>query len=120
MGRPRCHHLNFSGEEILMKKALPIVIAFIFAVSILSVVFLPTNAQAATDNEQACWGQASAAFAQAGRMGYHASNQEVPRAGLANLAQILYDDGVIDAPTLQALGEWLVSIDPDLTVEACM
>lgn len=68
----------------------------------------------------ACWGQASAAFAQMGKMGEHASQQETPRYGLGNLASMLYIDGVIDAPTLQALGAYLVSVDPNLTVEACM
>jgi hypothetical protein len=70
--------------------------------------------------ENDCWGQATAAFAQMGKMGQHASQQEEPRFGLPNLARQLYDDGVIEAPDLQALGAFLVSIDPDLTVEACM
>jgi hypothetical protein len=69
---------------------------------------------------QDCWGQATAAFAQMGKMGEHASQQVQPRDGLANLAHYLYDEGVIDAPTLQALAAYLVSVDPDLTVEACM
>lgn len=67
-----------------------------------------------------CWGQATAAFAQSGAMGEHASQQAEPRDGLANLANALYMDGMIDAPTVQALGAYLVSIDPNLTVESCM
>jgi hypothetical protein len=78
---------------------------------------LPMSAQAYT---QDCFGQATAAFAQMGEMGEHASQQANPRDGLGNLARDLYKDGVLDAPTLQALAAWLVSIDPDLTVEACM
>jgi len=90
--------------------ALALITVFAFAL-------IPVPAEAYT---QACWGQASAAFAQMGEMGEHASQQATPRDGLARLAGYLYNDGVIDAPTMQALGAWLVSIDPDLTVEACM
>ena len=111
-----------------MRKILPVVIAFIFAVSILSVVFLPSKAQAATDNEKACWGQASKVLAKMrsssdpkrSAMGEHASQQAEPRDGLGVLARLFYEDGIIDEPTLQALGAFLVSIDPNLTVEACM
>lgn len=78
---------------------------------------LPMSAQAYTPD---CWGQATATFARMGMMGEHASQQTNPRDGLANLARDLYKDEVLDAPTLQALAAWLVSIDPDLTVEACM
>jgi hypothetical protein len=96
-------------------KKLTIALALVsfFALALASV---PVHAY--TD---ACWGQASAAFAQMGQMGQHASQQETPRDGLANLARDLYyEAGVLDAPTLQALGAYLVSIDSDLTVEACM
>lgn len=74
----------------------------------------------ATAYSEECWGHATAAFAQMGEMGLHASQQPTPRDGLANLANALYEDGVLEAPTLQALAAFLVSIDPDLTVEACM
>lgn len=86
-------------------------------ISLFALVLLPAPAMAYTD---ACWGQATAVFAQMGKMGLHASQQATPRDGLANLASYLYDDGVLDAPTVQALGAWLVAIDPDLTVDACM
>jgi len=88
-------------------------------VAIFALALTPMPAQAYT---QDCWGQATAAFAKMGEMGEHASQQANPRYGLANLARILYDDGegVLDAPTLQALAAYLVEIDPDLTVEACM
>lgn len=98
-----------------MRKAIAIfALIFFFA---LVVALAPAEAYT-----QACWGQASAAFAQMGEMGGHASQQPTPRDGLANLARELYDAGTdgMDAPTLQALGAWLVSIDPDLTIEACM
>ncbi len=58
-------------------------------------------------NDQACWGQATRVFAQTGAMGYHASNQDEPRLGLRNLAVVLFDAGLIDAPTLQALGAFV-------------
>ena len=88
----------------------------IIAATSLVLAFSVFPAGAYTD---ACWGQATATFAQMGEMGTHASQQAEPRAGLANLAVLLYNDGVLDAPTMQALGAYLVSIDPDLTVESC-
>jgi hypothetical protein len=96
----------------MRKFGIAMIVVFVFAL-----VFALMPAYAYTN---ACWGQASAAFAQMGKMGEHASQEETPRYGLANLASILYDEGVIDAPTLQALGAFLVSVDPDLTVDACM
>jgi len=96
-----------------MKK---IIVALALA-SLFALMLMPVSAKAYTN---ACWGQATAAFAQMGEMGEHASQQPTPRDGLANLANDLYDAGAIDAPTLQALAAFLVSIDPDLTVEACM
>ena len=69
------------------------------------------NGSAASD---ACWGQATQVFARTGAMGQHASNQTNPRLGLRNLAVLLYEQGVIDAPTLQALGAF-VSVD----ISAC-
>lgn len=95
-------------------KKLVVVLALLFLFALLSG---QSPAKAYTD---ACWGQATAAFAQMGEMGEHASQQEEPRAGLGNLANILYEEGALDAPTIQALGAFLVSIDPDLTIEACM
>lgn len=86
-------------------------------VLLLALALAPMPAKAYT---QACWGQASAVFARTGEMGEHASQQPTPRVGLANLARSLYADGILDAPTLPALAAFLVSIDPDLTVEACM
>lgn len=97
-----------------MRKLIVILaLVFFFALAL-----VPAPAQAYTD---ACWGQATAAFAQMGEMGKHASQQAEPRDGLANLARDLYDDGdgPLDAPTLQALGAYLVGIDPDLDVAAC-
>jgi len=96
-----------------MKK---IIVALALA-SLFALMIMPASAKAYTN---ACWGQATAAFAQLGEMGDHASQQPTPRLGLDNLADELYEAGVIDAPNLQALGAFLVSIDPDLTVEACM
>lgn len=93
------------------------VIVALALVLMLALVVTPAPAKAYT---QACWGQASAAFAQTGEMGEHASQQPTPRVGLANLARSLYADGILDAPTLSALAAFLVSIDPNLTVEACM
>lgn len=76
------------------------------------------NSNGNTDQENACWGQASAVFARAGEMGVHASEQEEPRWGLSNLANELYDMGVIAEPTLQALGAF-VAAEWGMTIDAC-
>jgi len=67
----------------------------------------------------ACWGQATKAFAALGVMGAHASEQPNPRVGLANLARQLYKEGVIGAPTMQALGAFVASAE-GLSIDACM
>jgi hypothetical protein len=67
----------------------------------------------------ACWGQATRVFALMGGMGAHASEQPTPRLGLANLARALYDAGVIDEPTMQALGVF-VAAELGLSIEACL
>ena len=67
----------------------------------------------------ACWGQASKVFAQMGEMGSHSANQSNPRAGLRNLARLLYGLGVIGDATLAALGRF-VADDLGLSIEACM
>jgi hypothetical protein len=79
----------------------------------------PLAASAATPNGQACWGQATKVFAATGELGQHASSQPTPREGLANLAQALFDQGVIPAPTLQALGAF-VAAQLGLSIDACM
>ena len=82
---------------------------------LLTVGLVPAVAAA---NPHACWGQASAVFAQLGEMGEHASQYETPRAGLANLARYLYDMGDIPAPTMQALGAF-VAAAWGLSIDAC-
>ncbi|HMQ30684.1 MAG TPA: hypothetical protein PKD53_08135 [Chloroflexaceae bacterium] len=73
----------------------------------------------AQPSSQACWGQASAVFAQMGEMGAHSSSQGEPRVGLRNLAVALYEDGVLAEPTLQALGAFVASA-LGLSIDACM
>ncbi len=72
----------------------------------------------APEPTKACWGQATAVFAQMGAMGSHASEQPTPRLGLANLARALYTQGVIDEPSMAALGAF-VSNTLGLSIEAC-
>ena len=78
----------------------------------------PLTASAAP-NPQACWGQATAVFAATGELGQHASSEPTPREGLANLAKALYAQGVIPAPTMQALGAF-VAATLGLSIDACM
>ena len=70
-------------------------------------------------NSQACWGQASAVFAKTGEMGEHSSSQGEPRLGLANLAKALFEAGIIDDDTMQALGVF-VADELGLSIDACM
>jgi hypothetical protein len=93
-------------------------VSLIIAVFIASFTFTP-RAQAEAPYD-ACWGQATKVFAKMGKMGEHASQQEEPRHGLYNLAVDFYEAGIIDEPSMAAFGAFLVSIDPSLTVEACM
>ncbi len=69
-------------------------------------------------NEQACWGQASAVFAQMGEMGEHSSSFDTPRVGLRNLARMLYERGDIEDDTMQALGAF-VAAALGLSIDAC-
>lgn len=68
--------------------------------------------------DQSCWGQATKVFAQLGEMGPHSSGQPSPRLGLANLARALYDLGVISAPTMEALGQF-VADELGLSIDEC-
>jgi hypothetical protein len=79
----------------------------------------PLTAASATPNGQACWGQATKVFAATGQLGQHASSEPTPRLGLANLARALFDQHVIPAPTMQALGAF-VAAQLGLTIDACM
>ena len=73
----------------------------------------------APTTSNACWGQASKVFAQMGEMGPHSSSQSNPRAGLRNLARLLYGLGVIEDDTMAALGRF-VADELGLSIEACM
>ena len=69
--------------------------------------------------QQACWGQATKAFAQMGEMGQHASQQPTPRIGLRNLARALADAGVIPDDSMQTLGAF-VAAELGLDISACL
>lgn len=99
-------------------RKLSLVILFIFAVSMLSLAILPTNAQAGTQTDDACWGQATAVFAQMGEMGEHSSEQPTPRHGLRNLARALADAEEIPDDSMQALGAYVAS-ELGLSIDAC-
>ena len=66
----------------------------------------------------ACWGQASAVFAQTGEMGGHSSSQGNPRLGLRNLARALYDAGAIPDDSMASLGVFVADA-LGLSIEAC-
>jgi hypothetical protein len=69
-------------------------------------------------NDRACWGQATQVFARMGLMGEHASSFDSPRLGLRNLARALYEQGVIEDDSMQALGAF-VAAELGLSIEAC-
>ena len=98
-----------------MKK---LTVILVFALLVLG-VFSVTIAQADTSQDNACWGQASAVFAQTGEMGKHASQQPTPRLGLRNLARALYEAGVIPDDSIQSLGVFVADA-LGYSVEACM
>jgi len=83
------------------------------------VVTIPLTASAGTPSAHACWGQATKVFAATGDLGQHASSEPTPRLGLANLAQALFDQGVIPAPTMQALGAFVAG-QLGLSIDACI
>lgn len=68
-----------------------------------------TPSKSTVDN---CWGVVSAQLAHVeGGLGDHTSSQSNPRLGLGNVARPFYEQGLIDAPTLSALGSFLASLD---------
>lgn len=67
----------------------------------------------------ACWGQASAVFAQMGDMGTHSAGQETPRLGLRNLARALAEAGIIPDDSMAALGTFVAN-ELGLSIDACM
>jgi hypothetical protein len=67
------------------------------------------HSQGSTNN---CWGVVSAQLAQVeGGLGAHTSSQANPRLGLGNVARLFYELGMIDEPTLSALGAFLAGAD---------
>lgn len=96
-------------------------ILLILITLMLMVALGPAAALAETDEDDACWGQATAVFAQMGKMGEHASEFPTPRHGLRNLARLLYDDGMGPLPddSMQSLGAY-VAAELGLSIDACM
>lgn len=94
-------------------KKLAIVFVLLFLIAIMA---MPVAADA---NNNACWGQATAVFAQMGEMGEHSSQQPTPRLGLHNLAVALADAGVIPDDSMQSLGAFVAS-ELGLTIDACI
>lgn len=90
-----------------------------FAILILLIMALLSTASASAHRGHSCWGQATKVFAQTGAMGEHASQQPTPRLGLRNLARALYEQGVIEDDTMQALGAF-VAAELGLSIDACM
>jgi hypothetical protein len=100
-----------------MKKRMfaTVVILLAFLLVAFAVPFQSAQAQA---NEKACWGQATKVFAQMGEMGEHSSGFDTPRLGLRNLARALYEQGILEDDTMQALGAF-VAAELGLTIAAC-
>jgi hypothetical protein len=94
-----------------------LVVLFVVALLLMAIAGA-TAALADTDPEDACWGQASAVFAQTGEMGEHASQQPTPRLGLRNLARALADAGIIPDDSMASLGAF-VAAELGLSIDAC-
>jgi len=99
-----------------MKKK--VILAVVLVPVLLLSVFFVTGGALAAPNENSCWGQASAVFAQTGEMGEHASQNPTPRLGLRNLARALDDAGIIPNDSMQALGAFVAN-ELGLSIEAC-
>lgn len=93
------------------------IFTIVFLVTVMVLLSI-TPAQANT-NVSACWGQASAVFAQMGVMGEHSSQEPTPRVGLANLARLLYEQELIDDDSMTALGQFVADAY-GLSIEACL
>jgi hypothetical protein len=92
-------------------------IAMLILVFLMAVTAMPALAD--SSNSHACWGQATAVFAQTGVMGEHSSQQPTPRLGLRNLARALAEQGVIEDDSLQTLGAFVADA-LGLSIEACL
>ena len=88
-------------------------------VMMVMLAFSAVSVSASPENDNACWGQATAVFAQTGVMGEHASQEATPRLGLRNLARALADAGIIPDDSMQSLGVF-VSDALGLSIDACM
>jgi hypothetical protein len=99
-----------------MRKKMLLVIAVIMMLVLVFGVF--GGSAAAAPGGNACWGQASAVFAQTGMMGEHSSSQPNPRLGLHNLAVALYEAGVIPDASMGALGAFVAG-ELGLSIDAC-
>jgi hypothetical protein len=79
-----------------------------------------SNTTAAPEaSPRSCWGQATQVFARMGAMGEHSSGFDTPRLGLRNLARALYEQGVLEDDSLQALGAF-VARELGLEIDACL
>jgi len=87
----------------------------LFAAATFTFVFsmtLPISTQAQT-NTNNCWGVVTSQLAQSstGAVGDHSSSEGTPRIGLANVAWLLFDAGVIASPHVSDLAIFLATID---------
>jgi hypothetical protein len=110
---PQRIHFSTGGGIVKKQVLLATLVIFVLA----SMLVTPAGSVHAV-SENACWGQASAVFAQMGLMGEHSSQFETPRLGLRNLARALYAAGAIPDDSMQALGVF-VSQELGLSIDAC-
>ena len=92
-------------------------ITLIISVSLVTICLLGSASAFAKSNS--CWGEASAAFGKLGVMGEHASTQSNPRLGLANVAVVFYEAGIIPEPTMDELGIYLAA-EAGVTLDKCL
>lgn len=102
---------DLKGPNIMRKVLITVAAASVLA-SASPTIAAPASQPSSQNSANNCWGVVSAQLAQVeGGLGDHTSSQSDPRLGLGNVARLFYEQGLIDEPTLSALGSFLASLD---------
>ena len=99
------------GPNIMRKVSISLAAASVLLITSPTIAAPASQSKSQTGSNN-CWGVVSAQLAQVeGGLGDHTSSQSNPRLGLGNVARLFYEQGLIDSPTLSALGSFLASLD---------
>ena len=90
--------------RLLVTTALPVAMLVTFSTQTAAANGGPANPN--------CWGVVTSQRATTEHdIGQHASSQDEPRLGLANVARLLYELGLTDGPHVSDLGSFLAEMD---------